>query len=226
MISKEKAFKILNVIILGLIIGMMFFVCKKSDHTKELVDGVEAIDSTNTYSKVYYDTEISNLRKKNKELYDSLQVNRDKVSYLLQFKYQKEYTTGVVHVKDKNQTSTEQTTIPTIEEKDSTYTYSSVPNDTMMYKLQVNSSREPNWYSLNVKMSDRFTIVNKSDDNGLNVITIDPQNNGSISDVTTFKKKQKKTFFQHFHVGPSVTAGYDPINKQWGVMIGVGVTIR
>lgn len=226
MINKEKAFKILNVIILGLIIGMMFFVCKKSDHTKELVDGVEAIDSTNTYSKVYYDTEISNLKKKNRELYDSLQANRDKVSYLLQFKYQKEYTTGVVHVKDKNQTSTEQTTIPTIEEKDSTYTYSSVPNDTMMYKLQVNSSREPNWYSLNVKMSDRFTIVNKSDDNGLNVITIDPQNNGSISDVTTFKKKQKKTFFQHFHVGPSVTAGYDPINKQWGVMIGVGVTIR
>ena len=226
MISKEKAFKILNVIILGLIIGMMFFVCKKSDHTKELVDGVEAIDSTNTYSKVYYDTEISNLKKKNRELYDSLQANRDKVSYLLQFKYQKEYTTGVVHVKDKNQTSTEQTTIPTKEEKDSTYTYSSVPNDTMMYKLQVNSSREPNWYSLNVKMSDRFTIVNKSDDNGLNVITIDPQNNGSISDVTTFKKKQKKTFFQHFHVGPSVTAGYDPINKQWGVMIGVGVTIR
>jgi hypothetical protein len=226
MISKEKAFKILNVIILGLIIGMMFYVCKKSDHTKELVDGVEAIDSTNTYSKVYYDTEISNLKKKNRELYDSLQANRNKVSYLLQFKYQKEYTTGVVHVKDKNQTSTEQTTIPTIEEKDSTYTYSSVPNDTMMYKLQVNSSREPNWYSLNVKMSDRFTIVNKSDDNGLNVITIDPQNNGSISDVTTFKKKQKKTFFQHFHVGPSVTAGYDPINKQWGVMIGVGVTIR
>jgi hypothetical protein len=226
MISKEKAFKILNVIILGLIIGMMFFVCKKSDHTKKLVEGVEAIDSTNTYSKVYYDTEISNLKKKNKELYDSLQVNRNKVSYLLQFKYQKEYTTGVVHVKDKNQASTEQTIIPTIEEKDSTYTYSSVPNDTMMYKLQVNSSREPNWYSLNVKMSDRFTIVNKSDDNGLNVITIDPQNNGSISDVTTFKKKQKKTFFQHFHVGPSVTAGYDPINKQWGVMIGVGVTIR
>ena len=68
MISKEKAFKILNVIILGLIIGMMFFVCKKSDHTKELVDGVEAIDSTNTYSKVYYDTEISNLKKKNREL--------------------------------------------------------------------------------------------------------------------------------------------------------------
>ena len=226
MISKEKAFRILNVIILGLIIGMMFFVCKKSNHTKELVDGVEAIDSTNTYSKVYYDTEISNLKKKNRELYDSLQANRDKVSYLLQFKYQKEYTTGVVHVKDKNQTSTEQTAIPTIEEKDSTYTYSSIPNDTMMYKLQVNSSREPNWYSLNVKMSDRFTIVNKSDDNGLNVITIDPQNNGSISDVTTFKKKQKKTFFQHFHVGPSVTAGYDPINKQWGVMIGVGVTIR
>lgn len=226
MISKEKAFRILNVIILGLIIGLMFFVCKKSDHTKELVDGIEAIDSTNTYSKVYYDTEISNLKKKNKELYDSLQINRDKVSYLLQFKYQKEYSTGVIHVKDKNQTSTEQTTIPTIEEKDSTYTYSSVPNDTMMYKLQVNSSREPNWYSLNVKMSDRFTIVNKSDDNGLNVITIDPQNNGSISDVTTFKKKQKKTFFQHFHVGPSVTAGYDPINKQWGVMIGVGVTIR
>lgn len=35
---------------------------------------------------------------------------------------------------------------------------------------------------------------------------------------------RKKTFLDRFSFGPSVTAGYDPLNKQWGVLVGVSVT--
>lgn len=34
----------------------------------------------------------------------------------------------------------------------------------------------------------------------------------------------KKKFIDHFKVGPSITAGYDLTNRQWGVMAGVSVT--
>ena len=42
--------------------------------------------------------------------------------------------------------------------------------------------------------------------------------------ITEYVEK-KKTFIDHFKVGPSVTAGYDPINHQWGMVIGIGGTL-
>ena len=35
----------------------------------------------------------------------------------------------------------------------------------------------------------------------------------------------KKTFKDHFKVGPSVTAGYDMINRNWGVMAGLSFNV-
>ena len=64
--NKEKGYFWLNIIVLVLLVLGLMFVCKKTSSTQELIDGIEAIDSTNTYTKVYYDTEISNLKKKNK----------------------------------------------------------------------------------------------------------------------------------------------------------------
>ena len=93
----------------------------------------------------------------------------------------------------------------------------------VQYKLQINSLTEPNWYKLNAKVSQKFTIVNKEDGNGGNHITIDPENGGTISSPTIFKKN-KKGFWDRFSVGPAVTAGYDVINKQWGVMAGASIT--
>lgn len=36
--------------------------------------------------------------------------------------------------------------------------------------------------------------------------------------------ERKKTFWNRLSFGPAVTAGYDPVNKQWGVLIGGSVT--
>ena len=103
-----------------------------------------------------------------------------------------------------------------------TYEYTSEPNDTFQYKLNVNSFTEPNWFSIQAKVKNKFTIVNK-EDGGVNHTTIGSDNGGTISDVTLWKKEQKKTVWDRISVGPTFTAGYDPINKQWGVMVGFGI---
>ena len=41
-------------------------------------------------------------------------------------------------------------------------------------------------------------------------------------DITKYINK-KKAFIDRLSIGPAVTAGYDPINKQWGVMVGASV---
>ena len=92
-----------------------------------------------------------------------------------------------------------------------------------MILFNINSYTEPNWYSLNVKTKNKFTIVNKEED-GINHITIGSSNKGNISNVTVFNKKEKRKFLSRFSVGPSVTAGYDIVNKQWGITAGASVT--
>ena len=58
------------------------------------------------------------------------------------------------------------------------------------------------------------------EEGGLNHITIEPGNGGTITDPTVWKKKEKRGFWNRFSFGPGVTAGYDPINKRFGVVVG------
>lgn len=170
-------------------------------------------DDTGRYSVIFHDQTIASLKKTNKDLYDSLQVYKDKVDYLLKFKYEKEYSTGTV-------------TIDTIKKDTSdvkVFEYGNNNNDTLNYNLKIGSTVEPKWYKLDLKLSNEFTIVNKRDGD-LNETTIFPSNNGNISDVTVFKKKKK--FWDNFSIGPSVNAGYDIINKQFGVNVGISVTYK
>ena len=106
-----------------------------------------------------------------------------------------------------------------------TYEYNGEQEDTFQYKLNVNSYTEPLWYSLDVNVKNKFTIVNKEVD-GTNHLTIDPHGNGTVDNVTVFHKDKKKTLWDRVSIGPAVTAGYDIVNKQWGVTAGVSVTLN
>lgn len=170
-------------------------------------------DDTGRYSVIFHDQTIASLKKTNKDLYDSLQVYKDKVDYLLKFKYEKEYSTGVVTI-DTTKKDTSDVKV---------FEYGNNNNDTLNYNLKIGSTVEPKWYKLDLKLSNEFTIVNKRDGD-LNETTIFPSNNGNISDVTVFKKKNK--FWDNFSIGPSVNAGYDIINKQFGVNVGISVTYK
>ena len=170
-------------------------------------------DDTGRYSVIFHDQTIASLKKTNKDLYDSLQVYKDKVDYLLKFKYEKEYSTGTVTI-DTTKKDTSDVKV---------FEYGNNNNDTLNYNLKIGSTVEPKWYKLDLKLSNEFTIVNKRDGD-LNETTIFPSNNGNISDVTVFKKKNK--FWGNFSIGPSVNAGYDIINKQFGVNVGISVTYK
>ena len=175
-------------------------------------NGTEYVDSANVYNKIYTDEEFKSLRKENKKLYDSLKASKNQINYLLQFKYDKSYSSGKVDIGNK---------APSLEAKD--YVYESTKNDSFEYKLTINSEKEPNYYKLDARFKEKFTIVNKNQD-GMNHTTIQGDGKGDIKDVTVFNKKQKTKFADRFSVGPSVTFGYDPIHKNIGCMVGVSLT--
>jgi hypothetical protein len=69
-------------------------------------------------------------------------------------------------------------------------------------------------------VKNKFTIVNK-EEGGMNHTTIQPNNGGTISDVTVWKKKEKRSFWDRLSIGPGATLGYDPLRKEWGMTVGV-----
>ena len=222
---KHKCFYVVLILFI-ITCGLSWFAKKEYDHSRKLVEEVEYIDSLNRYNRIYYDKTFNELKKENKELYDSLKDYKDQITVLIQFKHEKEYNTGKVTTKPTIKDSIVYDTISiTIPQVAKTFEYISEPNDTFQYKLNINSFTEPNWYSLQAKVSNKFTIVNKQDSpDGPNHITIGNDNGGTISDVTVFKKKEKRKFLTRFSFGPAVTAGYDVINKQWGIMAGASIT--
>jgi hypothetical protein len=221
---KQKCFYIIFALFL-ITCGLIWYSYHQYNKSIKLVDEIEYYDSLNNYNKVYYSKTFSSLRKENKELYDSLKQYKDKIDYIVQFYHEKEYNTGQVHTKPNIIDSVVYDTIlVSVPQIAKTYEYLSEPNDTFQYKLNVNSFTEPNWYSIQAKVKNKFTIVNK-EEGGANHITINPENGGTITNPTVFKKKKAK-FLDRFAVGPGATVGYDPINKKWGATIGVTVAYK
>ena len=211
-------------LLLTIVVFLIAYFNYRLEQKQRKIDEIEYTDSTGAYNKLYYEAKFASLKKQNKELYDSLKQYKDKIDYIVQFYHEKEYNTGQVHTKpniiDSVVYDTISYTVPPIAK---TYEYTSEPNDTFQYKLNVNSFTEPNWYSIQAKVKNKFTIVNK-EEGGMNHITIDPGNGGTITNPTVWKKKEKRSLWDRFSFGPGVTAGYDPINKQFGVVVGASAT--
>ena len=221
----EKYSSWIIAILIALIVGLVAYFNYELQKKQKQIEEIEFTDTTGTYHKVYYEKKFKELKKENRELYDSLKQYKDKIDYIVQFYHEKEYNTGQVHTKPNIIDSVVYDTVPvTIPQIAKTYEYLSEPNDTFQYKLNVNSFIEPNWYSIQAKVKNKFTIVNK-EEGGANHITIKPENGGTITDPTVWKKKEKRSFLNRLSFGPGVTAGYDPINKQWGVVFGASVTL-
>jgi hypothetical protein len=221
--TKQKCFYIVLVLFL-ITCGLLWYSNRQYKSSQKLIEEVEYYDSLNNYNKIYYSKAFSALKKENAELYDSLKKYKDKLDYVIQFSHEKEYNVGKNTSKPIIKDSIIHDTVPLIVPQIAkTYEYTSEPNDTFQYKLNVNSYTEPKWYSIQAKVKNKFTIVNK-EENGMNHATIGSNNGGTISDVTMFHKKQKRTVWDRMAIGPAVTGGYDIMNKQFGLMVGVSVT--
>lgn len=216
----EKFLKQYSLFIFTIAISILstFLVTRRCSSTKSssiVSEGTEYVDSNKTYNKIYGDGDFKDLKSENKKLYDSLRESKDKIDYLLQFKYEKSYSSGKVNLNGE--------TMKNDSSKSRDYIYESVPNDSFEYKLTINSEKEPNYYKLDTRFKDRLTVVNENE-NGVSHVTIKSEGKGNVGDVTVFHKKKKTKFSDRFAVGPSVTLGYDPWNKNVGGMVGVSLT--
>lgn len=213
-------------IIIGIVLWLLslFAVYKvmhdKYTKTNDLLNhNLEYVDSLKTYNKYYDDSKFSDLKNINKELYDSLKQYKNQIDYLTQFTYEKENTSGkVVIIKQDNK--------DTIYSAPKDFVYESEPNDTFTYKLTINSEKEPNYYKLDTKFKEKFTLVNKTDDSGNNHLAIGSETKGDVSNVTVYKKKQSMKLVSRFAIGPAVTVGYDPFNKRVAAVCGVSLTFK
>lgn len=222
--------KHLFAIILIVIIGIMAFKISKLYETNDNLGKIIAKnDSTHQTTIVTYDRDFKTLKEENRELYDSLKSYKDEVDFLLQFKYEKLYDTGIIHTnkpKQENVVVYETDSLGNqFEATEKTYEYSNNDNDSLDYNLQIGSVVEPSWYKLKIKVKDEFTIVNKSLGD-LNETTIQTNGQSNISDVTMYQPKKKTSFWQRFALGPTVSCGYDVVNNKVGVNVGVGVTFN
>ena len=163
-----------NIIICILIslicIGLIYFTYSKIYNGKIFKENIVYVDSTKTANVIYDEGSFSDLKKENKELYDSLKKYKDEITYLLQFKYKKEYDTGKIITK---YVVINGDSIAANEDSVKIYEYGNNENDTIHYNLKIGSKVEPNWYQLRTVVNEKFTIVNKKLDDGVNKTTIE-----------------------------------------------------
>jgi hypothetical protein len=212
-LNKDNIFYIIMFAIIFALGGYIYYLNNKTTNTMCSIE----THQEGLYKQIFYDQEIAKLKQEKKELYDSIKTFKDEITYLAQFKYSKKYDVDTVWIpKQDIDTLKKDTTVKVFE-------YSNEKTDSLNYNLKIGSTVEPNWYSLNIDVSDNLTLINKNV-NGVNETTIKSDNNANINDVTLFNKSRKKNFWQHFSTGPSVMMGYDITNKNVGVMVGWSVT--
>ena len=229
--EKKVTFKINKSFILNaiLIIAICLLGWQNYKQYQKIDDQTVQLTTKNTddnkTTAIVYEQKLESLKKTNKELYDSLKIYKDEIDYLVQFKHSKEYVVQeTIKPVEKVETSTDSTEIKVIEAVKEFVYENKEPNDTLTYQLKIGSTVEPNWYSIKFKVSEKFTVVNKQI-NGINETTIAPStSSGVVSDVTVLKQKEKFKIKDRIAVGPSITAGYGLINKQFDIMVGVSVT--
>ena len=132
-------------LLIVLIVAIIAYFSYKLNEKQKIIDGIEYTDSTGTYNKSYLEGEFSDLKKQNRELYDSLKKYKEQIDYIVQFTHKQEYHTGVVTAKPVIKDSTIHDTVPmTVPQVAKTYEYKSEEADTFQYKLNINSFTEPN----------------------------------------------------------------------------------
>ena len=210
-------------LIMGLTIVCLSIALALSRRTNGRLNEIIAYnDSTHTTTILSYDKDFKELKKENRQLYDSLKQYKDEIGYLIEFTYHKQYNSGKVVTNGDDKAIFTSMNDEYVELSDSVYTYTQ-NSDTLSYSLEICSKTEPKWYSLSANLNEKFILSNRNVD-GINETTITTNGTSSISDITVYNKKEKKSVFDRFAIGPQVGVGYDVINNKLGVQIGVGIT--
>lgn len=197
-------------IVIGLLTIACFCFWWKSNNY--IVSDMNYDKSETQYVNVSSDKSLSDLKKVNEELYDSIK-KLSNIKEAIQIRYVTRYNSDTVYIGKVYQA------------KDSTYHYSHT-SDTINYNLDINGN-SVKWFKLGFSIQDSLMIVTRSK-NGQNETTITHSDITDINDVTVFVPK--KTFIEKLkektYVGVGVGAGYGFFNKKPDIYIGINAGIK
>lgn len=212
--DKQKIIQILQWLMIILLAISCFYFWRSSDDSKgNLIKEEITFDKNEKQTvNISNDKTLYELKKKNKELYDSIRKLTD-VKEAIQIKYVIERDIDTVYI--------DNTYIPI----DSIYHYTQ-NSDTINYNLDI-KGKDVEWFKLNFSIQDSLMLVTRSV-NGQNETTISHTTNTSIKDVTVFvpKKKFSQKVKENTYFGVGVGAGYGVFNKKPDIYIGINAGIK
>ena len=207
----DKTQKVID-IIQWICIIFLLFICitgsifKKTD---KFINNVE-YQKEQSYVKIYESQNIENLKKENQQLYDSIKKLKD-VESAVEIRYVYKYNTDTIKVQEFIHNDV-----------DSVYHYMA-DNDTVAYEMDIKAT-DLRWVKGNFTINDKFTIINRENDN-LNQTMIEHSPNVSIENVDTWHRvENKKKWYNNFHFGVQAGFGYGIFNKTADLYVGFGVT--
>lgn len=212
--DKQKIIQILQWLMIILLAISCFYFWRSSDDSKgNLIKEEITFDKNEKQTvNISNDKTLGELKKENKELYDSIRKLTD-VKEAIQVKYVIERDIDTVYI--------DNTYIPL----DSIYHYAQ-NSDTINYNLDI-KGKDVEWFKLDFSIQDSLMLVTRSA-NGQNETTISHTTNTSIKDVTVFvpKKKFSQKVKENTYFGVGVGAGYGFFNKKPDIYIGINAGIK
>lgn len=209
--NKQKIIQIgqwLAIIVLS-IACLYFWVRGNNDN---VVTDTQYKKNDTQYVNISSDKSLSDIKKENQVLYDSIKKLSD-VKEAIHIKYITKYNTDTVKL------------ISIIPTSDSTYHYSH-SSDTIKYKLDINGNKVK-WFKLDFAIQDSLMIVTRSK-NGKNETTFSNGSNTEIQNTTVYIPK--KTFLEKLkdktYFGIGVGAGYGLFSKKPDIYIGINAGIK
>ena len=222
--KNNKLLRILIYVLLALLIGagvFMFFQRKQVLNERNIA-------AKERYVKQYQAEELSALKKRNKELYDSIMAYSDKQpESALEIRYKYKYKTDTIYKTEfKIKTVAKEVYIPCennisqpVAVLDSIWHYEK-DNDTIQTTIDL-KAKDLEWVKVDAVIHDKFIIVNRTDNNGNIETTIDHSPNVDIDGVTAWHKK--KSWKDRLFIGPTIGVGYDPVHKTFGPNVGISI---
>lgn len=213
----KKAIDAIQWLLIGLLAALCIVVFMGNRSIKRERD----IARAETYIKIYESQSLEQLKKTNKELYDSIQqLNDRKPESAVQIRYKYTFKTDTI---TKTQFETKYVTVKDWDGKetitDSIYHYTK-DNDTIKTNIDI-KAKDVDWVTVDATIHDKFTIINRVGQNGLIETTINHSPNTEIEGVDAWHVK--KSWKDKIFVGPSVGVMYDPLHNKVGPYIGISV---
>lgn len=204
-LQSSKIVTIAQWVIIGLLIAAFVTICIVNKKTNEKLIDAQEIITEDKYMKIYNSERLSELKKENQALYDSVRNLRNAES-AIEVRYKYIYKTDTIRVVEFEHL------------KDSVYVYKKI-GDTVSTYVTI-KAKDLSWCKIEAEVNSKFQVITQ-EQNGQVITTINHDTSLVITGVDTWHAKSK--WYDGFFVGPSVGVGYGPINNKFDVFFGLSI---